>query len=195
MTLLALIRHGETAWNVEHRLQGRSDIGLSPQGLAEMKALAPPPELGGATWLTSPLRRARQTAALLNGGAAVEDRLIEAHWGAWEGLTDAVTERHAARLRGPGRSGLDFFPPGGESPRDVQRRLAPLLADLAAADGPFVAVTHRGVIRALLSLAIGWDMEEKAPVKLRWRAAHLFEIAPGGGVTLRQPNLMLPPRP
>jgi broad specificity phosphatase PhoE len=53
MTLIALIRHGETAWNVERRIQGRSDIALSPAGIAELRALAPPPALQGATWRTA----------------------------------------------------------------------------------------------------------------------------------------------
>src|SRR3546814_15044213 len=54
--------------------------------------------------------------------------------------------------------GLDFRPPGGESPRDVQDRLRPLLAELAAAGADVVAVSHKGVLRALYALASGWDL-------------------------------------
>lgn len=195
MTRLALIRHGATAWNAEGRIQGRADIALSPAGIAELQALRPPAPLDGAVWLTSPLRRARQTAEILNGGAAVEDRLIETHWGAWEGLATAITHPRAERLAEPGRTGLDFRPPGGESPRDVQERLHCLFAELATRGGSFVGVTHKGVIRAALSLAIGWDMETKPPVKLRWRAAHLFDLGPGGTIMLRGASVPLEPRP
>ncbi|WP_413864685.1 histidine phosphatase family protein [Albidovulum sp.] len=192
MTILALIRHGATAWNGEGRIQGRADIPLSPEGVAELGALRPPAELGGAIWLASPLSRTRQTAALLGGpGAAVEPLLIETDWGAWEGLTSAVIAPLAARLAARGRSGLDLAPPHGESPRDVQQRLRRLCADLARSGRLHVGVTHKGVIRAMLSLATGWDMEDKPPVKLAWRAAHLFAIAPDGSVSLIRPNLML----
>lgn len=191
MTLLALIRHGETAWNVEHRLQGRTDIGLSSKGAAEMRALRPPALLAGAVWLTSPLGRARETARLLGAEATVEPLMIETHWGAWEGLTDAVVAPFAARMATRGQAGLDLRPPGGESPRDVRNRLSALMAKLAGRDGTIVAVTHRGVIRAALSLATGWDMTAKPPVKMTWRTAHLFDIAPGGSCTLKAANVPL----
>jgi probable phosphoglycerate mutase len=195
MTLLALIRHGETAWNAEHRLQGRTDIGLSPKGAAELRALAPPAALAHAVWLTSPLRRARQTAALLRAEPAVEPLLIEAHWGAWEGLTDAVVGPLAARMAARGTGGLDLRPPGGESPRDVRHRLSALMARLAPLGGTVAAVTHRGVIRAALSLATGWDMTGKPPVTMTWRAAHLFEIAADGSCTLHAANVPLEASP
>ena len=194
MTTLALIRHGVTAWNKEGRIQGRADIGLSPEGIAELRTLRAPAALDGATWLTSPLRRTRQTAELLHGTAAVEDRLIETNWGAWEGLSTTITNPRADRISARGQSGLDLRPPGGESPRDLQARLSPLFADLAQRGGAFVGITHKGIIRATLSLALGWDMEAKPPVKLRWRAAHLFDLKPDGSVMLRAANMMLEPR-
>lgn len=194
MTMLALIRHGETAWNAEGRIQGRADVGLSPAGIAELRALTPPIELSGARWITSPMLRARQTANLLNGQADIEPRLIETDWAAWEGLCSTVTSYHAHRISARGLAGLDFRPPGGESPRDVQARLTDLFADLARSKTPVVGVTHKGVIRAALSLATGWDMQGKPPVKLKWRAAHLFRLAADGAVSLEQPNLMLVPR-
>jgi len=195
MTLLALIRHGETAWNTDGRMQGRADIPLSPAGIDELRRLRPPAILAGAEWLASPLRRARQTAEILHGAHRVEERLIEGDWAAWEGLASAITEPHAARIAARGLAGLDFSPPGGESPRAIQRRLASLFADLAGREGTMAAVTHKGVIRAALSLATGWDMLGKPPVKLAWRAAHLFDIAPGGSCTLRAANVSLEAAP
>ncbi len=104
MTRLALIRHGATAWNAEDRIQGRSDVGLSPEGRAELARLGPPPELDGFVWIASPLARARQTAACLGRPEArPEPRLIEAHWGAYEGLRRDDTRAHAARAM-PGRA-------------------------------------------------------------------------------------------
>ena len=195
MTLLALLRHGTTPWNTEGRTQGRADIGLSCAGIAELLRLRVPAGLDGATWITSPLGRARQTAALLYGHAAPEPRLIETDWGAWEGLPVAAYHPCALRMAERGRGGLDLRPPGGESPRVVQIRLRDLCAELATAPTPVVGVTHKGVIRAALSLATGWDMTAKAPEKLAWRALHLFDIASDGSLSLREANVALESRP
>jgi probable phosphoglycerate mutase len=90
--------------------------------------------------------------------------------------------------------GLDFRPPGGESPRDVQARLEPWLAALAAGDQAInVAVAHKGVIRALYALAVGWDMTGKPPEKLRDGCGHLFEIDEAGRPAVVRLNVPLAP--
>jgi broad specificity phosphatase PhoE len=113
-------------------------------------------------------------------------------WGDWEGLTlaelaampdAALAEREAA--------GLDFQPPGGESPRQVQQRLKPLLGEIARGGTPVGAVTHKGVIRALFALASGWDMLGKAPARLDWQSAHLFRLNAGGRPAVERLNLPL----
>src|SRR3546814_16815565 len=71
--------------------------------------------------------------------------------------------------------GLDFRPPGGESPRDVQDRLRPLLAELADAGEDVVAVSHKGVLRALYALASGWDLRGKPATKLAAACAPAFQ--------------------
>ncbi len=194
MTRLAFIRHGETAWNVEGRIQGRADITLSPAGRHELLGLAQPPDLAGATWLSSPLKRAMETARLLHGEPEIAPLLIETDWGAWEGLTRDVTTPLSHRISARGQAGLDFRPPHGESPRDVQQRLQHFFAETAASGPDFaVCVTHKGVIRAALALALGWDMLDKPPVKMKWRAAHMFTWR-DGRLTLEAANLMLRPR-
>ena len=122
--------------------------------------------------MRSPLRRASETAALLiDHPVAIEPRLIEMDWGAWEGRTLAELRAEAPQAMAANEArGLDFRPEGGESPREVRARLAALLADLAA--GPdAILVTHKGVIRAALSLASGWDMTGKPPLRLADDAA------------------------
>jgi probable phosphoglycerate mutase len=201
MTPLVLIRHGATQWNLEGRIQGRADPPLAPEGRAAVSAWRLPPEMAGApgigdwVWLTSPLARARETAALLHAApVSVEPALIEMDWGAWEG-------RRLAELRsegGPGMvareaRGLDFRPPGGETPREVRARLRPLLERLEAAGRATIAVTHKGVIRALYTLASGWDMTGRPPEKLRDACAHRFQLGPGGAPDTAQLNLPLAP--
>ncbi len=202
MTPFVLIRHGATEWNAERRIQGRSDPPLSAAGRRAVQAWRLPEEMRGAngaawTWLTSPLARARQTAALLRPGpepAPVRPvpALIEMHWGAWEGrrLDELRAEGGPAMAEAEAR-GLDFRPPGGESPREVQRRLLPLLESLAAAGRPTIAVSHKGVIRALYALASGWDMSGRPLETLREPCAHRFLLDPRGAPALDKLNLPL----
>src|SRR5262249_5680100 len=155
-------------WNAAGRMQGRHDIQLSAAAHAGLTGLALPPDLAGFSWRVSPLLRARETAAALGiTDVRIEPRLLEMDWGAWEGRTLAgLRAQPGGAMAAAEAAGLDFRPPGGESPRDLQHRLAPLLCEIAAADMPVAAVTHKGVIRALLAIATAWDMRGKAPVRL-----------------------------
>lgn len=160
-------------------MQGRADIPLSSSGIAEMKGLTLPPCTEGFRWFTSPLTRTVETARLLGVSNATPDlRLIETEWGAWEGKT-IVDLRHELgdRFVNNEMRGLDFKPPRGESPRDVRNRIQNFLAEKAQTEKRIGLVTHKGVIRTLLSLAYGWDMKTKAPRKLDWRSIHLFEFS------------------
>jgi probable phosphoglycerate mutase len=196
MTRLALLRHGRTEWNESGRMQGRHDTMLTARARETLATLCLPPELSGFIWRTSPLRRAVDTAALLGIAEARPDpRLIEMDWGGWEGRTLAeLRAEHGTTMAGREAEGLDFKPPGGESPREVQARLAPLLAEIAASGRPAGAVTHKGVIRAILALATAWDMRGKAPLHLDWHACHLFELDRAGRLSPLRLNVALLPR-
>jgi len=196
MTTLVLLRHGPTAWTREHRLQGRTDLSLDAEGRASVRGWAMPPEIKALRWLTSPLKRCIETAALLGLAPAIEPRLIEMDWGRWEGrsIAELRAERQGALATEEAR-GLDLQPPGGESPRAVQQRLAPLLAQIAAEGVPAGAVTHKGLIRAVLALATGWDMTEPEPAKLAWDAVHVFQLASEGAPRVERLNCSLVPLP
>jgi probable phosphoglycerate mutase len=113
-------------------------------------------------------------------------------WGAWEGRTLAgLRDEFGTEMTANEGRGLDFRPPGGESPRDVQRRLRPLLAELAAAGAATVAVTHKGVIRAAYALASGWDLTGRPPAKLRDGCAQAFTLDPEGRLQVAALNLQL----
>ena len=88
-------------------------------------------------------------------------------------------------------AGLDFRPPGGESPRDVQARVMSLLAEIARSGRPTAAITHKGVIRAVLALATDWDMRGKPPYRLSWSSAHLFRLDEAGWPAVMRLNLPL----
>jgi probable phosphoglycerate mutase len=190
VTLFALIRHMPTAWNAAGRLQGGEDV---PVDSATAPKWQIPPELAHFRWLTSPLRRARDTARLLGiPEPVIEPRLSEMHWGKWEGETLAgLRVRLGAEMAAIEAAGLDLRPPGGESPREVQARLRPLLTEIAQSGRPTAAVTHKGVIRAVLALATGWDMRDKPPHRLDWSAAHLFRLDASGEPRIARLNVAL----
>ncbi len=192
MTPLVLIRHGPTSWNAEGRIQGRSDIPLSPQGTATVERWALPGRFNGFTWYASPLVRALETARLLKVEPRIEARLAEMNWGEWEGKSVSDLRAHlGAEMMANEDRGLDFQPPGGESPRDVQQRLMPWLRQIGAAKEPAGAVTHKGVIRAVLALAADWDMMGKAPSRLEDGTAHLFALDEAGRPTIEEMNIPL----
>lgn len=190
---IAFVRHGPTAWNQDRRLQGRADIPLSVKGASEVSRWRLPNCLENIPWRVSPLRRAVQTAQLLDiADPMVDPRLVEMDWGDWEGETVSdLRGRLGPDMRLNEDRGLDLMPPGGESPRQVQDRLRPLLLELA--EGPTLAgaISHKGVIRALVALATGWDMRGKPKVRLDWRAAHVFSVDREGRVSPHRLNLPL----
>lgn len=195
MTLLALVRHGVTDWNIEGRIQGRRDTDLSDRGRALLAVRRLPADIAGFERISSPLRRCRQTAEILFGGDCPADpRLMELNWGRWEGhRREDLRADPDSGFREQEARGLDLTPPDGESPRQLQQRVLSLLAEIAAAGRPVLAVTHKGVIRGVMCLATGWDMMGKPPVKLDWGAAHLFRLAADGRPALERPNVSLEP--
>ena len=99
-----------------------------------------------------PLQRARRTAELVRPSApvATESRLREMSFGTWEGQTIAgLRETVGAAFLAAEAQGLDFQPPGGESPRQLQQRALDFVASLDVPEA--VIVTHAGVIRTLLA--------------------------------------------
>ena len=192
---LVLLRHGETEWSKSGQHTGLTDLPLLPEGEEAARRVAD--LLSGWTFarvLVSPLQRARRTAELVQPSApvVVDSRLREMSFGIWEG-------KSVAELRAEGgetfaaaeRLGLDFHPPGGESPRQVMERIEGWTAEIATTGAPVVAVTHKAAIRALLALATGWDMTGRQPVKLDWKCLHFFIAHGDGKVTLDRPNAPL----
>jgi broad specificity phosphatase PhoE len=189
MIPILVIRHAPTDWNRAGLIQGRTDRPLDEKGRATARAWRLPPEWRGAACLASPLKRAMETAEFLGLDPQPDARLIETDWGAWEGrrLADVRGELGDEMARNEAR-GLDFCPPGGESPRHIQERLLPLLRELTDRT---VLVTHKGVLRPLYALATGWTMTSDPPRELRDGCAHSFEVLPEGAVRVAALNIPL----
>lgn len=194
--LIGFLRHGPTDWNAARRLQGRTDIPLSEHGRVQAARYRLPDAFRLAPVLVSPLARARETASLA-GCAILEEEplLVEMHWGEWEGqrLTE-LRSQFGIEMKMNEDRGLDFRPPGGESPREVQGRLQTLFGKIQArrpVPECCIAVTHKGVIRAALALAWGWDMMGKPPVRLDWAAMHMVRLGPDGTIRPDAMNVSL----
>lgn len=193
MTPIALIRHGPTDWNAEHRLQGRIDRPLSDPGRAEVASWRVPPGYHGFDWVASPLVRARETAEMLGLPVSrIEPAVIEMDWGDWEGRTrPELDEIYGDEVERRTALGLDLRPHNGESPRDLRDRVAAWARGIAATGRPTGAVCHQGIIRAALSLATGWSMVGKPPVKMNWSSLHLFRAAADGSFEIAELNVSL----
>ena len=167
---LIFMRHGETAYNAENRLQGQLDIPLNARGReqaraagrtlgarvgSEIKGL----EAAGA-FIASPLERARETMEIARDAMGLppsryrlDQTLKEISFGAWEGLTwPEVEARDPKGVRTRTRDKWSFVPPGGESYAMLAERLRPWLDGLT---GDAFVVAHGGVARALMTLIAG----------------------------------------
>ena len=150
--MLILVRHGQTDVNAGGRLQGRVDRPLTDLGRAQAAAVAaalPRP----ARVITSPLGRARETAAAFGMDVEVDERWIELDYGELDGLPIAEVP---ADLWSRWRSDIDFAPPGGESLRDLGDRVRGACEALQteAVSNDIVIVSHVSPIKAAVAWAL-----------------------------------------
>lgn len=152
-TRLVLVRHGQTDWNAEGRLQGRSDIPLNGVGRAQARDAAG--MLAGGPWdllVSSPLVRATETADLIGAGLGLQrsqtvEGLLERDYGSAEGsLMHGLSEPEATRLLG-----------AAETEEEVAQRGLVTLRDLLETypDRAIIAVTHGTYMRLTLSALLG----------------------------------------
>jgi broad specificity phosphatase PhoE len=173
--MIYLLRHGETVWNCERRIQGHLDSPLTSRGCAQAQALgrllarelADP---GACRLVSSPLGRAWQSAVLVAEALgleprviALEPRLMELNFGSWEGLLwDEVADHDPEgwRLRSADR--WHFTAPGGESYAGLAVRARAWLEEVEAVDDggpPVIALCHGGTSRIVRGLYAGLDRE------------------------------------
>jgi probable phosphoglycerate mutase len=174
--ILYYVRHGETDWNVEGRLQGRHDTALNAVGRRQAAACADilrdllARDGAAATeypHVASPLQRARQTAEIMRAALGlvpddyrVDARLSEIGFGQWEGLRFRdIRSRAPQTLAARERDKWSFAPPGGESYAQVAVRMREWYGAL---DGNAVVVAHGGTARALIAV-LGIAPPAKAP--------------------------------
>lgn len=194
-TRLLLLRHGQTALSVERRYSGHGDPELTSLGHAQAAGaaarLAP---VRAAAVLTSPLRRARQTAAAVSAaiGAPLVTRegLVETDFGAWEGLSFAEARDRDPELHGRWLGSLDVAPPGGESFAAVTTRVLAELADVVAryGGGTVVLVTHVTPIKVVLRHALLAGPELLYRLHLDLASLSEVHFYPDGAASVRLVN-------
>ncbi|WP_342634175.1 histidine phosphatase family protein [Lichenibacterium ramalinae] len=183
------MRHGETAWNREGRLQGQREAALNDLGQRQASAAGDTLarlladrglDVAALAYVSSPLSRTRHTMDLLRGRLgpglpqyATDDRLKEMSFGAWEGRTWHDLKRaEPAAMAERRRDCWGFVPPGGESYAMLLERLSPWLAGLAE---DAVVVAHGGVARALLHGIAGIAVHRAPSEEIHQGRVLLFE--------------------
>ncbi|WP_367715512.1 histidine phosphatase family protein [Nitratireductor sp. GISD-1A_MAKvit] len=176
---LFIIRHGQTAWNAEERLQGQADTDINAVGQVQADrngirlADLLDHDASGFDFVASPLRRTRETMERVRAGLGLpregyrtDPRLMELNFGDWQGYTYAELE--AAKpgcTAGRSQNKWSFLPPGeaAESYETLAERIKPWLEEVRT---PTICVTHGGVIRSLLYLTGHASSDEAAALAI-----------------------------
>ena len=194
-TRILLVRHGETAWNADGRLQGHLDIALNDTGREQARRLAlalmderEPIDIIYSSDLARALQTAQAVADATGAPLIATPALRERHFGAFQGrrFADIAAElpEQAERWR---RRDPDWAPPqGGESLLQFQERITQAVSALAAKNiGKHVALfTHGGVLDLLYRAATGLGLQDARTWRLDNAAINRLLWTPDGGLTL-----------
>jgi probable phosphoglycerate mutase len=167
---LFLVRHGQTEWNLIQRIQGHSDSPLTAAGVEQARAAGRllRSVLAGrsAALIASPLGRARRTAGIIAGELglaperiAIEPRLREVSWGAWDGRSRDELEALEPGAWNRLQRDWGFAPEGAEPYSDAASRLRDWLLSLRAGE-PVIAITHGMAAAILRGLVLGLGGDE-----------------------------------
>ncbi len=151
--MLILVRHAETEANTRRLLLGRADPPLTARGRQQAAALASAIRAPHRI-VSSPLRRARDTAAAFGGDVVVDDRWVEMDYGGLDGSEPSAVSEDVWRRW---RTDPEFVPAGGEPLAAVGRRVRAACREVAAdaADRDVVVVSHVSPIKAAIAWALG----------------------------------------
>lgn len=188
-----LLRHSPTT-APPGCLLGSTDVPLSGEGLSRLNGLIEPHLQTVERWHCSPMLRARQTLAhLREHGCPVrhpveDERLREIDFGRWEMKTFAEIAAAEPTLIEAWQQHTDFVFPEGEAIADFVRRAEEMLKVFIGLGGSIAAVTHGGVIRTMICLALGLPARNYLLFDVQPASLTILDLFPDGGV-LRGLNL------
>lgn len=168
-----LIRHGQTDWNIQGKIQGSHDIPLNGTGLKQAEMLAAGMESRPVKKIfTSTLKRAMATAEALGSRQEAEiipmPQLIEVEFGKWEGLTwEEIENRYPKEYRHWVSDPAQAAPPGGESQKEIINRCKTALNEIIKQTGgreDIAVVSHGATLAWLVSLMLGPDVEDESMI-------------------------------
>lgn len=187
-TRLCIVRHGETAWNAEHRVQGQLDVPLNAIGQAQAQAAAK--VLSGERFdavYSSDLSRARQTAApaakLLSMEIAVDQALRERHYGIFERLTYAeVKTRYPEDYARFEARDPEYAFRTGESLKDFSARSISVITKIVNQnrDRSILVFTHGGVLDKLYRFVTGLPLSAPRDFGIPNAGLNRIEVTPAG---------------
>ncbi|WP_353717507.1 histidine phosphatase family protein [Dyadobacter sp. 676] len=192
-----LLRHGETSWNADgNRYCGATDIGLTQKGLEQAHLAAA--LLKGVQFdavYTSPLQRAHRTAAIASGNRAdiiVEQRLIEASFGEWEGKTRAEFIAENPALWNAWAQEPDYVRAGGtgETAVEVVTRVDDFFNELITKhpNGTVLVVAHNTVNRFYMAWKLGMPLKNYRQIVQENSSVTLFSLDSRGEFSLLKLN-------
>ena len=163
-----IVRHGQTEWNIENRMQGSKNSDLTEQGRIDALKLGSSLQDINIDYIyTSPLTRAYDTALLIKGDRdiplQVHENLIEMSFGIWEGmLNDYVVETYKDEHYKFWNEPHLFIPQGGESFEGLIKRVRLTLDDIIKQNKgeDILIVTHTIVIKAIYSIVKGYELKD-----------------------------------
>ena len=199
--LFGLLRHGQTIWNREKRIQGSGNSPLTPEGVASCRKWGHFLSTQPITWhriIASPLQRAVETAELVNETLGLpihrDEKIREMHWGQWEGLTlDQIKSTWPGKVEELIQLGWDFRPPGGESRKELLQRVLSSCEQNSTRwpNDNLLVISHLGAIKSLLYHVEGRDYLPKEPKILYNNRFHILHYC-NGTFSVTNKNITVP---
>lgn len=193
ITRISIVRHGETEWNLEDKMQGAKDSPLTPKGVEHAKLLGH--KLSGmkfAKIYTSSLGRARKTAEYINESLGLEitddPRLMERNMGIFEGHNWAYVKEHFPEdFKKAVSDDMDYRIPEGQSKQEYVDMITDFMAYAAEnhAGENILVVTHRGWVDFFTRIALGISVNARRCFKVGNTSFNVFSYEKGRWVLER----------
>ncbi len=186
-TMIYIVRHGETDWNIGSRMQGHTDIPLNSKGKQQAKEIASHlKKINLDIIYASPLSRAYETAMIINShhnAPIIKDNALrERQFGELEGKTyEEVNKFHPALIFSETWNYPDYHPPGGESVNDIKKRVSEFTKKILKkyTGKSILLVSHGVALRILVGAFLNTSPEQLEGLRMKNASLTIIEISRG----------------